>query len=68
MWITNKLVIFLHGLSFLIEIIYNKHSSQVVVPTHVASFSLSAQVKGQLPVSIGEPLVLKSSENINDEW
>jgi len=38
-----------------------------VVPTHVASFSLSAQVKGQLPVSIGEPLVLKSSENINDE-
>jgi len=41
---------------------------KVVVPTHVASFSLSAQVKGQLPVSIGEPLVLKSSENINDEW
>ncbi|CAG5089511.1 Oidioi.mRNA.OKI2018_I69.PAR.g12241.t1.cds [Oikopleura dioica] len=41
---------------------------KVVVPTHIASFGLSAKVKGQLPVSIGEPLVIKPSENINDEW
>ena len=43
-------------------------SLKVVVPTHIASFGLSAKVKGQLPVTIGEPLVIKSSENINDEW